>query len=311
MIRLDEILVLTPQITPTEARMVVMASCKAIEEQQPLLHSLRIEGRVIGPTCEYASTLPSRVPISTYRPSKSHYLQANVQILEPCFWEPEHPFCYEVQLELHDDQRLLDMQRIIAGIRHLEVDGNELLLNGQPFFVRGVKHFIGTSIAELEAWHKADCGAFLTDASTGLCDRTDRWGPMVLHVLVPQQTGEATSQVMQLRNHPSLLMWVLPPGITGEALDLFVQAIRKLDRSRPIGRLVKWSELARSFTSVDLLLLPIGHPEIGNLGLSKPYIVVGRAPAASPGCAPDTFAERLAELRDSLGSAPGLVGVML
>jgi hypothetical protein len=310
MIRIAEVLALVPKITPVEARMTLLAS--STSEADSLYTSLYLAGQVTGPLCEYATTLRARIPLQSIGIDTENLLRAEARILEPCFWEPQHPFCYEVQLELHGNAGLLDMRRIISGIRHLEMDGDELLLNGQPFFVQGVKHFTGTSITELEAWHAADCNAFLTDASTGLCDRTDRWGPMVLHILVPQHNGEATRQVTQLRNHPSLLMWVLPPGIVGEALDLLVQLIRGLDPSRPIGRLVKWDETAHdSFGTVDVLLLPIGHPGIGNLAPAKPYIVVGPAPAKSPGCAPETFAEQVAAFRDSVGSPPGLVGIML
>jgi hypothetical protein len=314
--RLEELQILTPVLTPAKARLVVVASWSDDEDSSPLPW---LSGRVIGPLCEYSQTLTDRFPLepTIEQAGKSRSpLLAAADIWEPCFWEPKHPFCYEISLELHLGDRIADMRRVNCGIRHLQVIRNELLLNGQPFFMQGVRHSAGSSIAQLEAWHDAACEAFLTDASNGLCERTDRWGPMVLHYLVPGQVGQAQRQVVQLRNHPSLVMWVLPPGPRDDALYLFSEAIRKLDPSRPIGRMVGMDEFVgvhestHSLGPVDVLFLPYKHPDILKSQPDKPYVIVGGGPEGA-GCTPDSFVQRSAELRDSIGSPPGLVGVML
>lgn len=240
----------------------------------------------------------------------SETMQADAKILEPCFWEPEHPFCYEIQLELRAEDSLLDMRRIICGIRHLTFERTELLLNGQECFLEGVWHSAGSSITELEGWHEQNCRAFLTAASSELCDRTDRWGPMILQIL-PPVTAEATDQVVRLRNHASLLMWVVPADITRDYLNEFIQAIRGCDRSRPIGQLVAIDQPASAASAADVLFLPASHPEISNPEASKPYIVVGRFAGYTNDCAPGNFMERIEDFRQSVGDHPGLVGVIV
>src|SRR5262245_44367987 len=109
MTRFDDCLVFTPRITPTEAKMLVIAAWKCEPSESPRFRSIR--GQVNGPFCEYSNTLPSRSKLEPDEPlTASNRIQAKATILEPCYWEPSHPFCYEIQLELWDDESvLLDM----------------------------------------------------------------------------------------------------------------------------------------------------------------------------------------------------------
>jgi hypothetical protein len=309
MIRIEDCFVFTPRLTPTEAQLFVVATWSEADAEPPLPE---LAGRLIGPNCEYTRTLPDRIPVAPMRRTDQYpdnQARACARVLEPCFWSPEHPFCYELELELRHGDRVVDMRRITMGLRHLAVTRGELLLNGQTLFVEGVKHFAESSIAELESWHEINCAAFLAEASHKICDRTDRWGPMVFHVLMPRQ-GEALEQVAQLRTHPSLAMWVLPPGLNGEPLRGFVEAIRQRDPTRPIARLMATNEITDVSEPVEVRLLSIDHPAIRR-GLEMPFMVVGRAPAASPGCTPELFREKIDAMRESVGSPRGLVGVML
>ena len=313
MIRLEHTLILSPQLSPTEARIVVTAS--VTEEEEASSDRPRLEGSVIGPLCEYAVTLSSRVALRPWEEPvglgpKRTRLTATARILEPCFWEPQHPFCYEISLELRSEDRLLDMRRIIAGIRHLAIQAKELFLNGQEFFLDGVRHAETATVAELEAWHEAGCGALLADASSGLCERTDRWGPMVLHLLAPKQT-DARDQVLRLRNHPSLLMWVVPPGISAGYSHGFLASIRAQDPSRPIGQLVPVNQPTSVANQVDVLFLSASHAEVGSAQPSKPYVVVADDETGHCYCSNQDFREQAAELREGLGARPGLVGVIL
>ncbi len=313
MIRIDDVLILTPQFTPAEAHILVMASWKAEEQAAP--ESVRLEGMVVGPLCEYSDTLTSRFEL---KPTAAHFgralqpshLMASARIFEPCFWEPAHPFCYEIQLELHGIDRLLDMRRIVSGIRHLAVARRELLLNGQEVFLNGVRHGPEATIEELEAWHEVECSAFLVVAREDLCARTDRWGPMVLHIL-PRTKEEARDHVIKLRNHPSVLIWVVPARIDGRELVELLGTIKSHDPSRLIGQLVAVDEPIHSARPVDLFFLPAGHWAISSSKLGKPYAVLGDT-AADPDISQfENFTNQTEELRASLGSPPGLVAVIL
>lgn len=312
MIRLTDHLVLLKRMTPVAARLQVLASWTADEQESP--QHLWIEGAVKGPLCEYSTTLSGETRLEpefvAEQASPSSGLKASAEILDPCFWEPQHPFCYEVDLELHDDDRLLDMRRIITGLRHLAVEEGELLLNGQDFFLEGVGHPAAATIAQLEAWHDVGCAAFLVEAPPELCARTDRWGPMILHLL-PQAEAEAVDQVTRLRNHPSVLMWVVPAQLAGEQLDTLIKTIRQHDPSRPIGQLAVSDQPLPAESALDLFFLPAGHPAIRSTECGKPIIVLGRMTGHEGRVNVENFGDEIARLREHVGSHPGLAGLIL
>jgi beta-glucuronidase len=53
---------------------------------------------------------------------------------EPRLWSPEDPYLYEVEVTLESGDRLEDE----IGFREVRVEGEKLLLNGQPLFLRGI-----------------------------------------------------------------------------------------------------------------------------------------------------------------------------
>jgi len=54
-------------------------------------------------------------------------------------WSPEDPFLYSVELLLIDGERVVDAVRDRFGMRQFTVgEGGVLLLNGQPYFIRGL-----------------------------------------------------------------------------------------------------------------------------------------------------------------------------
>ena len=53
---------------------------------------------------------------------------------EPRLWSPEEPYLYEVEVALESGDRLEDN----VGFREVRVEGDRLLLNGRPIFLRGI-----------------------------------------------------------------------------------------------------------------------------------------------------------------------------
>lgn len=51
-------------------------------------------------------------------------------------WSPDDPFLYNIRITLWDDQKLVDTVESYAGLRSISIDGNNILLNGQPIFQR-------------------------------------------------------------------------------------------------------------------------------------------------------------------------------
>ncbi|GEM_PF-3676822 len=311
MIRLSDHFVFAPRVSPIEAQVVVR--CAWTSDVTCGQSKLRLAGRIVGPWCEYANTLSSSVPLcSEAVPDLApNQLRATALLIDPCFWEPQHPFCYEVELELHDDsRRLIDQRRFRWGISHVGTGRGQLWLNNHPIFLGGVRHSAAANQTELQAWHLAECDAWLTRATPELCSLADRWGPMILAEL-DADLGIAIPQVEALRNHPSIGMWVLPEGQAAEDPRLPASLIHKLDPSRPVGVFASSSAEASAtrarvvFTRSRSAADPL--PESGG----RPRIVLWDGRDGPNDGDPSTFRQRITDLRDRLSPHEPLAGIVI
>ena len=66
-----------------------------------------------------------------------------LDVLDPRLWAPQHPALYTARLTLAQDGRAVDQVRVRFGIREICVEGNRLLLNGIPVYLRGFGWNIG------------------------------------------------------------------------------------------------------------------------------------------------------------------------
>ena len=62
---------------------------------------------------------------------------AMVCIDKPKLWSPKQPYLYTVVVRLYQEGKLLDTVSERFGMRELSVEGNQILLNGKPIFLRG------------------------------------------------------------------------------------------------------------------------------------------------------------------------------
>ncbi|NOX61302.1 MAG: beta-glucuronidase [Chloroflexi bacterium] len=62
---------------------------------------------------------------------------ATLRLNQAAFWSPTTPQLYDLCIELVHDGRVFDSYTLPIGIRTIHVDGDRLLLNGQPILLRG------------------------------------------------------------------------------------------------------------------------------------------------------------------------------
>ena len=123
---------------PAEARVYVVATL--VEKHQYELKQFKLNGHLIGPRCEFAHTLPARIPFIDR--GSDGTLLAEAIVPDPCFWTPESPFLYRAELQLNSHQSVVDRRNGIVGIRRLGVRGRQLYFEGKRFVLRGVgAHF--------------------------------------------------------------------------------------------------------------------------------------------------------------------------
>src|SRR5712692_7357047 len=130
----------------TEAELWVLADAAAVTP------STEIRGRLIGPTCPYATTIEVAYPLRPFRelPAGLPPLTRRVVIPEPSFWDPVAPFLYQGVVELWQDDRLCMSLKVRHGLCSVQLGAHGLIWNGQPLRLSAVERD-SLSAAELPA----------------------------------------------------------------------------------------------------------------------------------------------------------------
>ena len=197
------------------------------------------------------------------------WAEAQLVVPHPALWSPQHPNLYTLTVDLLAGDLVCDAYSLPVGIRTVAVEGNLLLLNGEPIYLRGFCRHEDFPVAgrgylppvivrdfELMKWTGAN--SFRTTHypySEQTLDLADRLGFLVIDEtqavglffnegglerrleLCKQYTGEL---IARDKNHPSVIAWSLanePHSFRPEATDFFRQLCdlaRSLDATRPV-----------------------------------------------------------------------------
>jgi beta-glucuronidase len=182
---------------------------------------------------------------------------------EPRLWSPEDPHLYEIEVALESGDRLEDT----VGLREVRAEGDRLLLNGRPVFLRGIaahEEFPGRGHAAreedtlemLEAARELGCN-FLRLAHyphhENAARLADRMGlliweeiPVYWHVdfgdaaVLANARNQLRELVLRDRNRASVIMWGVANETpsTGERLEFLADLAaytRELDHSRLVS----------------------------------------------------------------------------
>ncbi len=202
------------------------------------------------------------------------------------FWTPDEPNLYDLTITLLKNEEILDSYTIKVGIRTFTTEGDKLLLNGKPIYLRGFgrhedfpvvgKGYLPALIIKdysLLKWIGAN--SFRTSHypySEQMMDLADKLGVLVIdetpavgltfdNTVIDQHLAMCEQYVEELvkrdRNHPSVIMWSLAnePHRSGKAKDFFktlYDKVKKMDSTRPITvvSMIGTSEKAFDFCEV-------------------------------------------------------------
>lgn len=205
-------------------------------------------------------------------------------------WSPQSPFLYNLQVELLDGENILDSYKMKIGVRTIAVDGEHLLLNGKPVYLKGFGRHEDFPISgrgfnppvivrdyTLMKWIGAN--SFRTSHypySEQMMDLADELGFLVIDetpavglffnpdgyekrlALCRQYTQEL---IRRDKNHPSVIAWSLanePHSGRKQAVDFFrelVDMAKALDPTRPVTLVSAMGVLEESFEFMDFLCL--------------------------------------------------------
>ncbi|MBL4826379.1 MAG: DUF4982 domain-containing protein [Spongiibacteraceae bacterium] len=187
--------------------------------QQIILHD-----KVIAETHAEKFTLPAK---------QSKQTQSLLNVLEPALWSPQSPQLYQLVTTVYQNGTAIDQKHTNIGIRHFELRNNELFINGEKTFLRGVNRhqeypYIGYALSDNAQWRDAikikEAGFDYVRLShyphsPAFMDAADNIGLVVLDAILGWQyfSEDKTFQehvfqtcrdmIRRDRNHASVLAW--------------------------------------------------------------------------------------------------------
>ena len=110
------------------------ASAHVVLEQSTDVPVRSFTGKLIGPHCQYARTLPAEFSFSGISMQPGAHV---AQVIDPCYWTPELPFLYYLQLkiQLEDGQEIEQTTQV--GLTRWESHWRNLRLETRRVVLRG------------------------------------------------------------------------------------------------------------------------------------------------------------------------------
>ena len=216
--------------------------------------------------------------------------EVNLSIPDALLWSPSSPHLYELVVELARGGSTFDRYTLPIGIRTIKVEGDQLLLNGQPIYLRGFgrhedfpvtgRGLVPAVVVKdfaLMKWMGAN--SFRTTHypySEEMMNLADRLGFLVIDetpavglffaeagldrrlVLCRQYIHEL---IARDKNHPSVILWSLAnePHSHGPAAKAFFRNLydlaKTLDPTRPVTVVSHLGLSEESFEFLDVLCL--------------------------------------------------------
>lgn len=173
--------------------------------------------------------------LETELPESGAALNIKLPVNEARLWSPESPYLYTLELRLTNaDGEVTDTRSIRTGIRSIHVEGTKLLLNGQPYLIKGLnryENYADTGMTSTEENLPADlalvkelganalrCHYPYSRRTYALCDEIGllavcevplyQWGrPGHSEKNLEAAKAQLTEMIGTLRNHPSVAFW--------------------------------------------------------------------------------------------------------
>lgn len=159
----------------------------------------------------------------------------SINNIAPKLWSPETPNLYKLETYLYKDGKLIDKRETTIGFRTFTVKGNQFLLNGHPYWLRGANHPpCGIAANDKELANKFfklmhDGNQMITRShgspfTKAWMDAADRQGigvsfegswPWLMIGDIPNEEllkiwkEEMYALAKKYRNHPSMLVWTM------------------------------------------------------------------------------------------------------
>lgn len=198
--RICQVRISPRSLSPVEADLLVELVFEASEPD------LEIRGRLVGPTCAYASTIELSYPVRMLaREGAELPLRGRVVIPEPSWWDPISPFLYRGQIELWRRGVLLDRAAVRHGLRSVQLRPEGLFWNGKRLILE-VLDRSNLLESELPMLRRQGINAVILPL-----DRDELWlAAERLGFVILGRVDEPAWPDVSDQSSPALLGWILP-----------------------------------------------------------------------------------------------------
>ncbi len=172
--------------------------------------SWQLSGSLTGPVCRYAETLPARSLLVDRGPGAS--LLAAAAVPEPCFWSPEMPHLYDVEVELRHEGKVLATAQRLFGFRNLGAAGGKLIYDAKRWVLRAVAADEAAA-SKLDDWRESSTAMLVANPSDALCEAASRAGVL----LVTEVSRAGRADLLSLARWPAVGIVVLPDNVSETA----------------------------------------------------------------------------------------------
>ena len=216
--------------------------------------------------------------------------EVRLDLQDPRTWSPQDPFLYDLVVELLQADRVVDAYTLPVGICTIKVDGDLLLLNGEPVYLKGFGRHedfpvsgrglnIPVIIKDYGLMRWIGANSFRTSHypySEQMMALADRLGFLVIDETPAvglffnadglQRRLELCQQyirelILRDKNHPSVIIWSVAnePHSSRESAKFFFRELydlaKSLDPSRPVTLVSCMGLAEETFEFMDLMCL--------------------------------------------------------
>jgi len=138
-----------------------------------------IEGKIIGPHCQFSRTLPAEFAFTRANHPLSDSLVLESLIIDPCYWTPALPFLYnlELQLQMRDGKKVAQSAKV--GLRRWDYEGTNFRMQCRRVVLRGTSCDQLTSEIIQHA-RTAETSLLVDRYDPQFCATTDQQGVIVV-----------------------------------------------------------------------------------------------------------------------------------
>lgn len=186
------------------------------------LATLQINGRLVGPTCRYSSTLQASIPLlhrGLTRWGDRTALVAEAVVPDPCDWSTDLPFLYRAVGKVAETVNFEQP----FGIRSLGISGKRLTFNGRPWVPRIVHRVEVADVPPASAWRDASAAMFVDQPDDELCRELSEAGVLLI-TTVEGDRATVLTELSRLGRYPAVgIIIVKTPDVTARELRTAAQ----------------------------------------------------------------------------------------